>query len=67
MEMPPKHGGHRVAADEGAGGQDLRFQRKEEWKNHPGNRYTPGQLGAPARSGEWVLSEPEEKFLWPCP
>lgn len=57
-----------------AGGQSAdesernrRFERKEEWKNRPGNRYTAEEILAPSQGSEWKLAEPVEKYIWPCP
>jgi hypothetical protein len=43
------------------------FERKEEWKNRPGNRYTAEEISAPSQGSEWKLAEREEKYIWPCP
>lgn len=47
--------------------RNRRFDRKEEWKNRPGNRYTAEEILAPSKGAEWKLAEREEKFIWPCP
>ena len=47
--------------------KNRRFERKEEWKNRPGNRYTAEEILAPSKGAEWKLAAREEKFIWPCP
>jgi hypothetical protein len=67
MEMDSVQAGAQPAKREFHAAMDRRFERKEEWKNRLGNRYTAAEILAPARCSEWKLAEPEEKYIWPCP
>ena len=67
MEMDSVQAGAQPAKRVFDAAMDRRFERKEEWKNRPGNRYTAGEILAPARGSEWKLAGPEEKYIWPCP